>query len=153
MDLAHPLADLHSRVWPPDKTKRASHRFWRNSRFSSLFQERQDSALPQLPAIPCAWCGKSIWPGDPVTLYTPLNKNYQPASGVVTYRQEPRLFVGCLRRNCANSGMDRSGFWVPPGQVLRVMSPFEMVIATDEVVIIGDLTDPSLAIPLPEKQQ
>jgi len=63
-------------------------------------------------AIKCAWCGGTIVPGDPITLYSPGN-------------------VGCLGWDCADTGADHAGFWVMPGKVQRVMSPLEMFVAND----------------------
>lgn len=99
-------------------------------------------------AIPCAWCGKAILVGDPITLYSPRDKSYQPPPGAVVYQQKPLQLVGCIRWDCAETGADRSGFWHPPGQVYRVASALEMVLATNDVVMINNLRDPEEAVPL-----
>ena len=101
--------------------------------------------------IPCAWCGKPIFPGDPVTLYTPNDPEYEPPEGSKVYTFEPLRLVGCLRWDCAEGGMDRAGFWHPPEGVHRVLSPIEECLATGDVVVVNDLRDPSQAIPLPQE--
>ncbi|MDO8486468.1 MAG: hypothetical protein Q7S77_02120 [Candidatus Staskawiczbacteria bacterium] len=102
-------------------------------------------------SIRCAWCGKSIKIGDPVTLNTPTKKSFQIPSYAVRYGETyPIRLIGCLRWDCADSGADRAGFWVTPGKVYRVLSPMEMVMATGGCVIINDLTNPNQAIPHPD---
>lgn len=92
-------------------------------------------------AIRCAWCGKTIFIGDAVTLYQP-EESYQIPDYAVFYSQDPPRLVGCLRWECADSGVDRAGFWMPPGEVERVPSPLEMALVTTEpVVIVNDLTN------------
>jgi len=95
--------------------------------------------------IKCAWCENPIRIGDPVTLYIPREPNNVPKHAV-KYHDDSKCVVGCLRWNCADSGMDRQGFWTPPGQVLRVPSPMEMLLADeggDRAVVVSDLSDPS----------
>lgn len=102
----------------------------------------------QQAAIRCAWCEEVILPGDAITLYTP-KKGVEVPEHARVYKREPHLqLVGCLRWNCAQSGIDRAGFWVMPGKVQRVMSPMEMLFAngSDDVIICNDLTDLSQAI-------
>ncbi len=92
-------------------------------------------------AIRCAWCGKAIFIGDAVTLYTP-NRDFQIPDYAVFFSREPIRLVGCLRWECASSGADRSGFWMPPGAVERMPSPIEMAMAsTDPIVILNDVSD------------
>ena len=102
--------------------------------------------------IKCAWCEGSIMPGDPITLYGPINrKEFQVPEYAVVYRQEPLRLVGCLRWNCADTGADRAGFWIPPGKVDRVLSPIEEVMTRmqggeeEPVVITGNISDPRQA--------
>ncbi len=98
--------------------------------------------------IQCAWCGKSILPGDAITLYTPKEEFKIPDYAVV-YRREPHLqLVGCLRMDCTDGGMDRAGFWVMPGKVQRALSPLEQLLIRggDEPLIVSDLSDPGEAI-------
>ncbi|NTW30199.1 MAG: hypothetical protein HGA33_02895 [Candidatus Moranbacteria bacterium] len=96
-------------------------------------------------AIRCAWCGKPIFIGDPVTLYSP-NEGFEIPEYAVRYSEDPLRLVGCLRWDCADSGIDRSGFWMPPGEVMRVMSPIEQVLATGTAAIVSDVNDMSEAI-------
>jgi len=92
-------------------------------------------------AIRCAWCGKPIFIGDPVTLYTPAKPDFKIPEHAVRYSADPIRLVGCLRMDCAESGADRTGFWMPPGKVMRVMSPIEQMLATGNPVIVNDLGD------------
>jgi hypothetical protein len=101
-------------------------------------------------SIRCAWCESSIHIGDPVTLYIP-QESYQVPGHAVRYDKDERRFVGCLGWNCACSGADRQGFWIPPGKVYRVPSPIEMHMLEmlmssgndDKAVVVRDLSDPS----------
>ena len=96
-------------------------------------------------SIKCAWCKSPINIGDPVTLYIPNESSGVP-SYAVRYDKDPRCLVGCLGWNCASTGGDRQGFWVPPGKVKRVPSPIEMLMeggSETKAVVIGDLSDPS----------
>ena len=62
--------------------------------------------------------------------------------------------MGCLRWECAQSGGDRAGFWIPPGKVHRVLSPVEQCLKNiidedgDGVVAVGNLHDPKEAMPI-----
>lgn len=94
--------------------------------------------------IRCAWCGKPIFIGDPVTLYLPRDKDIKMPDYAVSYKNN--AFVGCLGWDCAGSGVDRAGFWYPPGQVHRVLSPLEQCLQSGEMVIVEDLSDMSEAI-------
>lgn len=71
--------------------------------------------------IICPWCGRSIFPGDPITLYTLPEERGLP-SGSIFYDVDTREVVGCL--NCVDTGADRAGFWVPPGKVKKLPNPF-----------------------------
>jgi len=95
-------------------------------------------------AIRCAWCGKAIHIGDPVTLYTPMKKDFVVPAHAVPYSEKPLQLVGCLRWGCAETGGDRAGFWMPPGHVRRVPSAFEQLMESDDsdAVVIADLRDP-----------
>jgi len=79
-------------------------------------------------AIRCTWCGKTIFPGDPVTLYTPTEKGFiktqfaKPAYAVAHDGEgegdASARFVGCI--TCAIKPQDRKGFWLHPGRVLLI---------------------------------
>lgn len=91
-------------------------------------------------SIRCAWCGNPISIGDPVTLYL-LGESERPAEHAVAYKKDPRCFVGCLGWDCANSGADRQGFWMPPGEVERCLSPLELAMKPGvSMVIVPDLS-------------
>lgn len=100
-------------------------------------------------AIKCAWCGETIVPGDPITLYSPgpptdlffsseepgeaqqrrKQENFIVPDHAVVYREEPQLqLVGCLRIGCVDIFTDRAGFWTMPGKV-RLMTLFEELTA------------------------
>lgn len=93
-------------------------------------------------AIKCAWCGKAIFIGDPITLYTPIDKDFKAPEYAVVHCNNPLQLVGCLRWNCAQTGADRAGFWYPPGKVMRVPSPLEMAMQSGDMVIVEDLSNP-----------
>jgi hypothetical protein len=94
-------------------------------------------------AIRCAWCGAVIRIGDPVILYSP-EKDFVVPVHAVHYSEDPLQLVGCLRWDCADTGGDRAGFWMPPGRVHRVPSAFELLMGSDDsdAVVIADLRDP-----------
>ena len=97
--------------------------------------------------IRCAWCGKPILVGGAITLYTPSRKDFVVPDYALVYRKNPLQLVGCLRWSCADSGIDRAGFWVEPGEVYRVLSPMELCIQTDAPIIVNDITDINQATP------
>ncbi len=117
-------------------------------------------------AIRCAWCRNPIFIGDPITLYSPgpragffsskeLNeaqkererKEFVVPDGAVVYREKPLTVVGCLGWNCADTGGDRAGFWLPgedgKGCVQRVPTVLEMLPGAKEpsMMIVDDLRD------------
>lgn len=67
--------------------------------------------------IRCAWCGEPITIGSPVTLYTPKKEFKVPDYAVRYGNGEEQALVGCLRWDCADTGADLCGYWVPPGVV------------------------------------
>jgi hypothetical protein len=108
-------------------------------------------------AIKCAWCGGTITPGDAITLYSPRDKDLRSLKHAVVYKRTPHLqLVGCLGWNCADTGADRAGFWIMPGKVQRVASPFEMLMSgmnggDCNPVVVGDLSDPNQAVLIPDE--
>lgn len=99
-------------------------------------------------SIQCAWCGNPIHIGNSVTLHLPRDgETYEAPLHAVQYPTDGKYFVGCLRWDCSDGGgIDRAGFWMPPGQVNRVPSPIEMLLvcgADDEILIIEDLSNPN----------
>lgn len=96
--------------------------------------------------IICGWCRLPILIDHPITLYTPRDPNWQLPEGARWYDESKRIVVGCLRWSCADTGADRSGFWVLPGKVQRVVSPFEECMMTHNMVITSDLSDKKEAI-------
>ncbi len=94
-------------------------------------------------AIKCAWCGEPIYIGEPITLYSPERESFKIPEYAVRYSEKPVILVGCLRWDCALTGGDRAGFWMPPGKVLRVTSPIEMALSSGKGVVVQNLSDPS----------
>ncbi|PID52240.1 MAG: hypothetical protein CR972_03075 [Candidatus Moraniibacteriota bacterium] len=97
-------------------------------------------------AIRCAWCGKVIFIGDPITLYSPRGEGLKMPDYAVLYNEEHSSYVGCLRWDCAETGADRAGFWHPPGKVFRVATPLEMCLHNlqsggNGIVTIKDIGD------------
>lgn len=129
-------------------------------------------------SIRCAWCEDPIVVGDPITLYTPKSEKdiergfdamqkrgqiefpfvieeglgFPLPDLAVVYQQKPLQVVGCLGWDCADTGADRAGFWMPgengKGMVRRVRTAFEEILAGRPFVITGDLSDPSQATDL-----
>src|SRR3990172_973724 len=105
--------------------------------------------------IRCAWCGKPIFIGDPITLYVPASHFTVPDYAVPYTEEDPRRidpvsikeparYVGCLGWECALSGVDRVGFWYPPGKVKRVPSPLEIALGSGgKAIIVNDLSNPN----------
>jgi len=89
-------------------------------------------------AVRCAWCGRPIFIGDFITLYTPKDPNFVPQKGSLTYKEEPLRLVGCQRVDCAVSGSDYCGVWIPPGIVHRQKSGIEMALENLGNIIIGN---------------
>ncbi len=87
--------------------------------------------------IKCAWCGKPIFIGDRVTLYTPCNGKVPDHATV--FSKDPLRLVGCSRWDCAETGGDISGSWQPPGKVARRPSLTELVLSTGKMVICNNL--------------
>ena len=96
-------------------------------------------------AIPCSWCGRTIFIGDPITLYTTTDRRGRHEMPLF-YREDANAVVGCLRMNCADSGADRAGFWVPnkngKGMVERIPTVFEHIIRSNsEAAIVRDVRE------------
>jgi hypothetical protein len=75
----------------------------------------------------CAWCGRPIFIGDPITLRAPEDPEYKPPyhEYKVFYCKKPYKLVGCLRNGCAESESDKAGFWHPPGKVVLSIDDYE----------------------------
>lgn len=112
--------------------------------------------------IQCAWCGDPIFIGEPITLYTPCDDDFQIPECAVIYNKKPLQLVGCLGWNCAETGADRAGFWIPgengKGRVLRVPTACEVIMNAKEpsCLIINDahdITEATNLSPIPRKKQ
>lgn len=114
-------------------------------------------------ATRCAWCGNPIFIGEPITLYTP-NTDFKIPEYAVIYSKDPLRVVGCLSRDCADTGGDVAGFWLPgengKGHIHRVPTIFETMLSQEEpsvVVInnthdINEVTNPKI-VPLKKKER
>lgn len=87
--------------------------------------------------IICPWCGKPIFVGDYVTLYTPTDPNFKIPEGAVVYSENPLQLVGCQRSTCAETGADYCGIWDVPGVVKRFLSAIERAMMTGGPVIMN----------------
>ena len=76
----------------------------------------------------CAWCKRPIFIGDYLTLYTPAKKDFVIPEYAVVYSKDPLQLVGCQRTDCAETGADYCGEWLPPGEVRRFTSTLERSI-------------------------
>jgi len=89
-------------------------------------------------AIRCAWCGGTILPGEPITLYMSAKEDFTPPEYAVEYNPDNRKkssYVGCIRWDCADTGADVCGNWGFDKQVHRKQSPIEIALATGKPVI------------------
>ena len=91
-------------------------------------------------AIRCTWCGETIFIGDPITLYSTSTQGFQPPEYAIRYKDNQ--FVGCLGWDCAETGADRAGFWLPDtesnaGHVVTIRSMYSTA-ASDGLAISGD---------------
>jgi hypothetical protein len=96
-------------------------------------------------SIKCAWCSKPILIGEPITLYIPEPEFEIPSHAKTFNHAEGKIgLVGCLDIDCCASGADVQGRWMPPGEVQRVPSPIERLLATPSAntVICNDLSKP-----------
>lgn len=95
----------------------------------------------QKSIINCAHCGFPIVPGEPITLYE-MAEDFVPKEGSRKYGDEYNCHIGCMRFDCADTGMDRAGFWEYPGMVRRVQNIYETILAdpTIKMAICPDLT-------------
>lgn len=96
-------------------------------------------------AARCAWCGKPIFIGGPITLYTP-KETFKIPEYAVKFSENPTQLVGCPRTSCAETGADYAGFWIPPGKVKRFPSMIErslmdMAQGGDGIVIMEKVSD------------
>lgn len=102
-------------------------------------------------SIQCAWCSKLIMAGSPITLWGLQDGREAPEHAVAyTGPENYTAYVGCM--HCADSVMDRSGFWMAgdngKGQVVRVASVAQAVSILMEPVVVSDVRDFNEAIRL-----
>jgi len=97
--------------------------------------------------IKCAWCSNDITIGSPVTLYTPVDTYEVPDHAVPYTEGGSKALVGCLGWECACSGADRAGFWLPgedgKGRVHRVPTAIEILMGNPnaKALIVHDTHD------------
>lgn len=87
--------------------------------------------------VTCPWCGRPIYVGDYITLYTPADPNFKIPEGAVVYTKDPLRLVGCQRSDCAETGADYCGIWEVPGKVKRFPSAIERVLKTGKPAIMN----------------
>ena len=82
-------------------------------------------------------------PSADIKLYS-SKKGFAVPGHAVRCSENPLRLVGCLGWDCAETGADRAGFWMPPGEVRRVPTVFmQLMGATDPgAIVISDLQDP-----------
>lgn len=108
--------------------------------------------------IRCAWCGKPIFLGDMVTLRSAGGRRRDQTipDHAVILNAKARILVGCPRPECADTGSDYAGFWVPTmekrsdrwiGGVQPFPSAIEMATESEEreLVSIDDLVKHGIA--------
>lgn len=142
------LTSLQAIVWHGDEAKVTD--------MSSQDQPEVCGDCLAAMAICCGWCGEAIFIGDPVTLYrAPREKIAELPEGAVSYLADymeggSRAYisvVGCLGWNCADTGADRAGFWLPDlnrpghGHVELVESMYEIAMR-DGIAIVEDMSKP-----------
>ncbi len=90
--------------------------------------------------IQCAWCENLIAIGSPITLYTPAEGYEVPGHAVPYTENSSKAFVGCLGWNCADTGGDRAGFWLPDddgkGKVHRVPTAIETLMSNPDATML-----------------
>lgn len=102
--------------------------------------------------IQCAWCENKITIGSPITLYTPKDSYEVPDHAVPYTEGDSGALVGCLGWECADTGGDRAGFWLPgedgKGYVQRVPTVFETIMGNPEAsaLIVNDTHDIAEAV-------
>ncbi|HWH07234.1 MAG TPA: hypothetical protein VNU47_01770 [Candidatus Paceibacterota bacterium] len=103
-------------------------------------------------AIRCGWCERAIFIGDPVTLYMPSHPYVWFSPDVTFMSFDNQTVVGCGRTDCAHTGADYAGFWVPAGVkregrwiagVKPMISIYQTVLATNGAVVANDVSDMS----------
>ncbi len=136
-------------------SKKCGHSFkWKKKFKFTVFGEEVSFSTPkdEIPGycpecfskmiIKCAWCGKLILPGSPITLYTPGDPAFVVPKHTHVFSKDPLQLVGCLYQDCAECGGDRAGFWVVPGEVWRVPRPEELfLLGYTGSVFVKDLAD------------
>ena len=98
-------------------------------------------------AIQCAWCGLPIFIGNHITLYFSSKPDFVVPDHAVVYNQKTLELVGCLRMDCASTGADRAGFWLPDeqghGHVERTASMYALAAQSGRPVGVTNLSDPN----------
>ncbi len=152
----HPVKKAEGRVHAFDE--------WTDTTMPKNEQGGYDFCLQCLGqmAIRCGWCDRPIFIGDPITLYFSRDPYLWVAPTVAIFRFEHMERVGCGRTDCAESGVDYVGVWVPTGVqregrwlggVKRRVSILDVVMANNQSIIVSDLSQvPTLpGVTLPER--
>lgn len=101
-------------------------------------------------AIRCWICDRTIFVGDPITLYVPSDPFRWIPPHAAIYSLEHMEIVGCGRTDCAESGVDYRGNWVPSktqregrwvGGVQRRVDLLQQMLENGErEIVINDLS-------------
>lgn len=86
--------------------------------------------------IRCAWCGKPIFVGDPVTA-CPSNPDIPIPDYAVFVRQNPPILVGCLRPECCSKRRS-NGFWWPNGFHLGQVDTIDWKVLQKSEAVLTD---------------
>ncbi len=108
--------------------------------------------------VPCAWCHEPIFIGNPITLYIITEKKLKNEYGfsdqeMEQYKKDGELpdgsiiykasngwltLVGCGYTDCADTGADYSGTWMPPGKVERFASMIELGMQSNANAVFAE---------------
>ena len=87
--------------------------------------------------------------GDPVTLYMPSHPYVWFPPNAAAMSVDRLEMVGCGRADCAHTGADYAGYWIPAlvqkqgrwlAGVRRMTSIYESVLANNRAVVVDDLS-------------
>jgi hypothetical protein len=83
--------------------------------------------------IKCAWCGKPIFVGAPVTLYKAAeNEEKNLPVYAVLFNKEENTYLGCWRKDCCEKKEDIVGQWHPDNKVYMKDTLKEVFIAANK---------------------
>lgn len=98
--------------------------------------------------IQCAWCGLPIFVADPISLSFCTDPDWAQPDYAVEHATGNRMsLVGCMRWDCADSGLSFAGHWATPGKVQKAVTPIMLAMQAAEAgvetpIIFNDISDP-----------